>query len=235
MTGEATPGGKGEIRVMLLDDHDSFRQPLAFMLEREPDLTVVAQAGSLAEAREALEGEPFAVDVAVVDLDLPDGSGTGFIPDLLAKSPGTLALVLSAFSDKARLARAIEAGAAGVLHKSSPIGGIVESVRRLHAGEQLVSRREVIEAVGLASREQHRDREARKKIASLTAREREILQALDGGLGDKEIADSLFLSVATVRSHMTRILTKLGAHSRLQALVLALHHGLVELVEPENT
>src|SRR4051812_3005659 len=111
-------GARQEIRVMLVDDHDSFRQPLAFMLGREPDLSVVAQAGSLAEAREALRDPGLIVDVTVVDLELPDSSGTDFIGELQEARSGTQALVLSAFSDRVLLAKAIEAGAAGVMHKS---------------------------------------------------------------------------------------------------------------------
>src|SRR5919199_1799092 len=91
------------IRMMLVDDHASFRQPLAIMLEREPDLKVVAQAGSLAQACKLLEeeeGELGVVDVAMVDLELPDGSGVDFITELYEARPQTLALVLSAYSDK---------------------------------------------------------------------------------------------------------------------------------------
>src|ERR671932_2141492 len=119
------------IRVMLVDDHTSFRQPLAIMLEREPDLKVVAQAGSLAETRKLLEEEAElgVVDVAMVDLELPDGSGVDFISELHEIRPKTLALVLSAYSDRVLLARAIEAGAPGVMHNSRSLEEIVEAGR----------------------------------------------------------------------------------------------------------
>ena len=147
------------IRVMLVDDHTSFRQPLAIMLEREPDLKVVAQAGSLAETRKLLEEEAElgVVDVAMVDLELPDGSGVDFIAELYEIRPKALALVLSAYSDRVLLARAIEAGASGVMHKSSPLEDIVEAVRRLFRGEQLLSQQEVIEALRLLSRQRERN------------------------------------------------------------------------------
>ena len=231
MTGER-PEGREETWVMLLDDHDSFRQPLAFMLEREPDLTVVAQAGSLREAREVLlklyeNGE--SLDIAVVDLDLPDGSGTEFISEFVRANRRALALVLSAYSEHGRLARAIEAGAAGVLHKSSRIGEIVDAVRRLHSGEQLVSPQEVMEAIRLVGRERRESSEARRMIAELTPREKEVLQALAEGLGDKEISERLSVSVGTTRTHMAKILSKLEVQSRLQALVFALRHGIVRV------
>ena len=231
MTGER-PEGREETRVMLLDDHDSFRQPLAFMLEREPDLTVVAQAGSLREAREVLlklyeDGE--SLDIAVVDLDLPDGSGTEFISEFVRANRRALALVLSAYSEHGWLARAIEAGAAGVLHKSSRIGEIVDAVRRLRSGEQLVSPQEVMEAIRLVGRERRESSEARRMIAELTPREKEVLQALAEGLGDKEISERLSVSVGTTRTHMAKILSKLEVQSRLQALVFALRHGIVRV------
>jgi DNA-binding NarL/FixJ family response regulator len=223
-----------ESRIMLVDDHTSFRQPLAFMLERESDLTVVAQAGSLAEAREVLreahEDGP-EVDVAIVDLELPDGFGTEFVAELLADSPNAQVMVLSAFSDKGTLALAVEAGAAGVLHKSSRIDDITDAVRRLRSGEQLLSQREVIEAVRYVSRTRSEARETQLMVAKLTPRERDVLQALAEGLSDKEIAERLFVGIGTVRSHTTSLLSKLEVRSRLQALVFAVRHGLVEITQ----
>lgn len=231
---EVRDGVGEESRIMLVDDHTSFRQPLAFMLEREPDLTVVAQAGSLAEAREVLreahEDGP-GVDVAIVDLELPDGFGTEFVAELLADDPDVHVLVLSAFSDKGTLALAVEAGAAGVLHKSSRIDDITDAVRRLRSGEQLLSQREVIEAVRYVSRTRSEAREAQLMVAKLTPRERDVLQALAEGLSDKEIAERLYVGIGTVRSHTTSLLSKLEVRSRLQALVFAVRHGLVEIAQ----
>src|SRR5215212_6288924 len=127
-----------EIRIMVVDDHDTFRDPLAFMLERESDITVVARARSLSEAREVLESTEQAVDVSIVDLNLPDGSGTDLIKDLRGSRPHTKALVLSAVSEQRYVAEAIEAGAAGVMHKSRPMSDLVEAVRSLAAGEREV-------------------------------------------------------------------------------------------------
>ena len=218
-----------ETRMMLIDDHTSFREPLAFMLNREPDLVVVSQAGSLTEAREQLGDVKFEADVAIIDLELPDGSGVEFIDELREIRPRTLALVLSAYSNRILLARAIEAGAAGVMHKSSRLEDIIDGVRRLRAGEQLLSQQDVIEAVRLISRQRREDREAELIIGKLTPREQEVLQALAEGLSDKEIAERLYIGIGTVRTHITSILAKLGVQSRLQALVFAVRHGLVNI------
>jgi DNA-binding NarL/FixJ family response regulator len=194
----------------------------------------VAQAGSLAEAREVLreahENGP-EVDVAIVDLELPDGFGTEFVTELLADNPNAQAMVLSAFSDKGTLALAVEAGAAGVLHKSSRIDDITDAVRRLRSGEQLLSQREVIEAVRYVSRTRSEARETQLMVAKLTPRERDVLQALAEGLSDKEIAERLYVGLGTVRSHTTSLLSKLEVQSRLQALVFAVRHGLVEIAQ----
>jgi DNA-binding NarL/FixJ family response regulator len=218
-----------EIRIMLVDDHVSFRQPLAFMLDREPDLRVVAQATSVAEARKVLEDAGEVVDLALVDLNLPDGSGSEFIAELRASRPRSQALVLTAHTDRVRLARAIEAGAAGILHKSLRLEEIMDAMRRLRSGQQLIPPQEVIEAVRFVGRERLRDHEAQLLIGKLTTRERELLQALAEGLSDKEIAERLYVRVGTVRSHMTHILAKLGVDSRLQALIFAIRYGVVEV------
>jgi DNA-binding NarL/FixJ family response regulator len=218
-----------QIRIMIVDDHDTFREPLAFMLEREPGLTVVARPRSLSEGRGVLEGTELAVDVALVDLNLPDGSGADLIKDLRASRPRAKALVLSAMSEQRYLAGAIEAGAAGVLHKSAPMRDLVEAVRRLAAGEQLLSQEEVIEALRFIGRERESNREAQLASARLTSREREVLRALAGGSSDKEIAQQLHVGVGTVHTHVTNILSKLEVSSRLQALVFAVRHGVVTI------
>ncbi len=218
-----------EIRIMILDDHDTFRDPLAFMLQREPDLTVVARPRSLSEASGILEDAEFAVDVALVDLNLPDGSGADLIRELRDCRPRATALVLSATADQRHLATAIEAGAAGVMHKSAPMGELVEAVRRLATGDQLLSQEEVIEALRFLTRERESHREARVASDRLTPREREVLQALAEGSSDREIARRLHVGEGTVHSHVTNILSKLEVSSRLQALVFAVRHGVVTI------
>ena len=217
------------IRVLLVEDHASFRQALAFLLEREPDMTVVAQAGSLAEARAALQRGGVAVDVAVVDLTVTDGDGVHLVREVRAAHPGAAALVLTASADRLRHARAVEAGADGVLHKSAGIAQIIGAVRRLGGGEVLLSSAETIELLRLASHRREEEHAAQVALGRLTAREREVLQALAGGLSDREIAKRLHVSHETVRTHMVNILGKLGVDSRLQALVFALRHGAVDV------
>ena len=216
------------IRVLLVEDHASFRQALAFMLEREPGFEVAGQVGSLAEARQ-LNGEVLEnVEVAIVDLALPDGDGLELIEDF-SSEPRMTTLVLSASLEPGRFARAVEAGASGVLHKSTPIKDIVEAVQMLRAGEALLSPAEVVEMLRLVGRERQEQHAARQAVERLTPREKEVLEALAEGLESKEIAEKLNVTVETERTHMVNILHKLGVHSRLQALVFAARYGVVRI------
>ncbi len=214
------------IRVLLVDDHTSFRQPLAFMMEREPDLTVVGQAGSLAEGRRLL---PEVVDVAVVDLHLPDGSGLDLVRDLYNANRYGMVMVLTALTDRRIYARALEAGASAVLHKSSGIKAIIDAVRRLGQGEPLMSPREVIDLLGLSGERREQSREAQAAFARLTQREREVLQALGDGCNDNEIAERLSVTAEAARTHIVNILGKLGVASRLQALALAVRLEVITI------
>ncbi len=214
-------------RILLVEDHASFRQTLAFVFDQESEFEVVAQAGSLAEARQVMDG--LEVDLGVMDLSLPDGEGIELIKDLREANPHFAALVLTASLDRAEHARAVESGAAGILHKSAGVDEIMDATRRLGEGETLLSQEELIELLRLAGQNREEEREARASIDQITPREKEVLQALAEGLSNKEIAAKLHVSVDTERTHMMNILNKLGVHSRLQALLFAARHGLVEI------
>jgi two-component system nitrate/nitrite response regulator NarL len=215
--------------ILLVDDHASFRQTLAFVFDQQPDIEVVAQAGSLAEARRALEGLETEPDLGVIDLSLPDGEGTELIKNLREANEDFAALLLTASLDRTDHARAVEAGAAGVVHKSADVDEILDSTRRISEGETLLSPGELVEMLRIASQDREEEREARANIEQLTRREREVLQALSEGLSNKQIAQRLHMSVDTERTHMMNILSKLGVHSRLQALLFAARHGLIEI------
>lgn len=210
---------------MLVEDHATLREPLAFMFNREPDFEVVAQAGSLGGAREKLGS----IDLAIVDLDLPDGDGTDLIGALRAVNPRGMVLVLTANADREAYARAVEAGAAGVLHKTVRIQQVVDASRRLLSGNSLFSTEEIIELLQLAEQRRVRDREADRYVEQMTPRELEVLQALADGLSDKEMSENLHVGVGTVRNHLVSIFSKLGVNSRLQALVFALRQGIIKI------
>lgn len=211
--------------IMLVEDHTAFRQALAWMLEHDSGFHVVGQASTVEEARAFLPE----ADVAVVDLALPDGEGTTVVRELRQANPGSVSLVLTASVEPEAYARAVEAGAAGIMHKTSSIEEIVDALRRLDSGEMLLSVSEVMEMLDVARTASEQSRQARQYMDQLTKREREVLQALGEGLSSKEIAQRLYISIETERSHMTNILTKFGLHSRMQALVFSIKHGIVKI------
>lgn len=210
-------------RVVLIDDHSAFRQPLAFMLDREADMQVVGQAGSLSEAR-ALNLE---FDVVLLDLNLSDGDGLELIREWTAASVAFRALVLTAMDVEQLRAICVDAGAYGILSKSEAIADIIEAMRQVSRGEPLYSPADMYEMLRDASQQREHDRQIELTASRLTPREREVLQVLATGLNDKDIAQCLSISTETVRTHMVNILAKLEVESRLQALVFAVRHKLV--------
>ena len=215
------------VHVLLVDDQTALREALADALEREPDVTITGHVGTIAEARRCLAQIP--VDVAVTELDLPDGSGSELIDDLRQLRPLVQVLILTATADRHDLAEAVAAGAAGVLHKSAPLDEIVTAVRRLCAGQPVMEPTELVRLLHLTAERRSQQKAARAALARLTPREREVLVALAHGLSDKEIAQQLQMRHETARTHMATLFGKLGVQSRLQALIFAVKHGVVRI------
>jgi len=208
---------------MLVEDHASFRQALAFVLELEQDFVVVDQAGSLAEARAASGSSNF----AIVDLALPDGSGVDLIENLRRSNPDVTVLILSATLDEENIARSVEAGASGVLDKLAGVDEMLAEAQRLRAGAAMPRQREVVEIIRTIAR--HREREGGAgDETTLTELEMQVLGALADGLDSEGVARRLGITSGQERDHVKSILEKLGASSGLQALVIAARRGLVE-------
>jgi DNA-binding NarL/FixJ family response regulator len=216
---------------MLVEDHISFRQALGLMLDRDPGFEVVAQAGTLAEARRGLDGRetPEGIDAAVIDLALPDGNGADLVGYLRSHNPDLTVLVLSATLSQANLAKAVRAGADGVLDKLAGPGEIIGALRRVVAGSALPSQQEVVDALRSADRQRDPDSDAQMAVGRITPREREVLRALAEGLDSEGIAERLNITLEEERAHVAAVLVKLGARTRLQALAVAARLGVVEI------
>jgi DNA-binding NarL/FixJ family response regulator len=218
-------------RVMLVEDHASFRQALAFVLRQDKDFEVVAQAGTLAEARRCLDGwgGTDRIEAAVIDLALPDGNGTELVGDLSGHNPSMTVVVLSPTLSRENLTKAVEAGADGVLDKLAGVGEIVGELRRLSAGAARPSQQQVLEAfLSIGQRHDPHSYE-RTALVSITPREREILRALAEGLNSEEIAERLGMTAEEEHAQVANVITKLGALSRLMALAVAARLGIVEV------
>lgn len=206
------------ITVLIVDDHKMFAQSLQALLGSEPDLQVVGAATTLAAARAVVATEP--VDVVLMDLRLPDGSGIDGVRALRSLSPASRVLVLTAHAADDTLLDAVAAGAAGYLTKDLDAAALVAAIRAAASGETLVP-------PAVLARLLPRLSAPPPDTAELTAREREILALFVEGLTNADIAERLGVSVHTVRNHVQNLLAKLGAHSKLEALAIALRRGLV--------
>lgn len=213
------------IRLLVVDDHTSFRESLVFMLDLAEDLSVVARAGTIEDARQAIKQHP--IDVALLDLDLAGEHGLDIIPFLHMHHPRAVVVILTANTGARSRAMAVAAGAVGVMHKTTSIQELVETIRRAHAGEPLISAKEAAELRIEGAMRQTNAAEGRRALQDLTAREQDVLRALASGLDNQGIADRLFVSAETVRSHIARIYRKLGVESRLQAVTFAVRHNFL--------
>jgi len=221
MTDDArgTDAVPGSARVLIVDDHEVLASSLAQVLDHEPDLTVVGSAGTLERARALLATE--APDVVLLDHRLPDGDGVEAIPGLLALRPEVSIVVLTATTADHVLVAAIEGGASGFISKTRGLDEVTSAVRAAATGESVISPEMLAR---LLPRLHKREPEPRDK---LTEREREVLHLLAEGLSNAAIAERLFVSVHTVRNHVANLSTKLGAHSKLEALSIAVREGLL--------
>lgn len=205
------------IRVMLIDDHEMVRLGLKSYLNLQPDVEVVAEAGDGEEGlTKALEVKP---DVVVMDLVMPKMTGVEATLALLKEWPQAQILILTSYLDNEKIYPVLEAGARGYMLKTSSADEILSAIRKVARGEYAIET-EVEKKVEHHKRypDLHED---------LTAREREILTLLAKGYDNQRIADESFISLKTVKTHVSNILSKLAVSDRTQAVVYAFQHGLV--------
>jgi two-component system, NarL family, nitrate/nitrite response regulator NarL len=209
-------------RVLLVEDHRVVAEGLAALLDDDTDLNVVGWVETVADAERVSLPEP--VEVVVADYWLPDGTGVEAVGSLRMRYPDVAVLFLSVDdSDEAMLA-ALEAGAAGYLVKSAGGADVISAVRRAAEGEILVPPQRLAALLTLRRERAERSR----RLDSLTPREREILSLMAEGMDNRQVAERLHVSYATVRSHVRHLLGKLGARSKLEAVVRAVDWGLPE-------
>jgi DNA-binding NarL/FixJ family response regulator len=206
-------------RVVVIDDHDVLASGLAHVMASEDDLDCVGVANTLEEGRRLVaENAP---DVLLLDQGMPDGDGVSAIPELLAVQPTMRIVVLTANSTDAILVRAIENGAAGFVAKNRSLKEVLSAVRAAASGEAVIS------SELLARLLPRLTGESQKRHEELTERERDVLVLLAEGLTNVAIAERLVVSVHTVRNHVANLSSKLGAHSKLEALSIAVRDGLL--------
>ncbi|MBV9832237.1 MAG: response regulator transcription factor [Marmoricola sp.] len=218
--------GDGVIGVLVVDDQALVRRGFRMILEIEPDLRVVGEAADADEAV-ALAAE-LRPDVVLMDVRMPGRNGIAATREILTATPEVRVVMLTTFDMDEYVYEALQAGASGFLLKDVQPELLVAGIRAVHAGESLLAptvTRRMIET--FLERTPKVSRTARRQWESLTPREQEILGLLARGLTNAEIATTLVLSETTVKTHVGRVLTKLGLRDRVQAVIYAYESDLV--------
>jgi DNA-binding NarL/FixJ family response regulator len=218
--------GRPPYRVLIIEDHRVVAEGLMMLLGEYPELRVVGWAPSVADAGRIAAAEP--VDVAVADYWLPDGTGVEATEALRARRPDAAVLFLSADDSDDVVLAALEAGASGYLVKSAGGSDVADAVRRAAEGEILVPARQLAALLARRREQAQRQAERSRRLESLTPRERQVLGLMAEGMDNRDVARHLGVSYTTVRSHVRHLLDKLGARSKLEAVVKAAEWGLPE-------
>lgn len=208
-------GHAAMIRVFLLDDHEIVRRGVRDLLDTEPGITVIGEAGTATAALARIPA--LKPDVAVLDIRLPDGDGVTVCRDLRSKMPQLACLMLTSFSDDEALVDAIMAGAAGYVLKQIRGTDLVGAIRTIASGQSLLDP----QAAATVMRRIRDQATATDPLAALTDQERRILALIGEGLTNRQIGDRLFLAEKTVKNYVSALFAKLGMQRRAQAAAYA--------------
>jgi DNA-binding NarL/FixJ family response regulator len=208
------PEDTRKIGVFLLDDHEIVRRGVKELLEAEPDITVVGEAGSAASALARIPA--LKPDVAVLDIRLPDGDGVSVCREIRSRMPEVACLMLTSFSDDEALFDAIMAGAAGYVLKQIRGTDLVGAVRTVASGESMLDPEAASKVMARMRQPSQSD-----PLARLTPQERRILELIGEGLTNRQIGERMFLAEKTVKNYVSGLFAKLGMERRTQAAAYA--------------
>ncbi|WP_226876735.1 response regulator [Microbulbifer hainanensis] len=219
------------IRVMVVDDQALVRRGFALVLDNEPDIEVVAEAGTGVEAIEAARAHQ--PDIILMDIRMPEMDGLEATARLLqteekAEANGTpcRVIILTTFDPDEYVFRALQAGASGFVLKDIPPEALVEAVRTVADGGAMLAPGITQRLISQFAQKLGTGRNLAERLERLTTREREVLAAIADGKSNAEIAEALFIGAATVKTHVSSVLSKLGLRDRAQAVVFAYECGL---------
>jgi DNA-binding NarL/FixJ family response regulator len=202
-------------RILIVDDHPVLREGLALIIESQPDLQVVAEAGTGKQALEQFEKH--LPDITLMDLGLPDVHGVDVIKRLKAEHPEARIIVLTTYLGDVQALRALQAGASGYLLKGTLRRDLLDTIRAVHSGQRHVQGEVASELAHHATDQ------------TLTERELEVLKLIAKGCSNKLVADRLNITEDTVKGHVRNILEKLKANDRTHAVTIAVHRGYFEI------
>jgi NarL family two-component system response regulator LiaR len=216
---QPVPPPSSMIRVLIVDQHLTFRDALASRLQNEPDLAVLAKAHSAEFASSVLVGR--SADVILLDADLPDQSAMAFCSEMMRRRDPPRIVMISAVSEPEHIVAAVRAGAAAWVRKDESIDHLLRVIRGAIRGETWLPPPELGLVLQLLIEDQESRRDSDDLLAALTPRERDVLFLLVEGAGRSEVAKQLQLSANTVRTHLHSLMSKLGVHSTLEVVALA--------------
>ena len=219
MTEAPVFAAQSPIRVFLLDDHEVVRRGVTDLLDAEPDIEVVGEAASAAQA--LARGPALRPHVAVLDVRLPDSDGITVCRELRDRMPGLACLMLTSFDDEEALLDAIMAGAAGYVLKQIKGTDLVAAIRTVAAGQSMLDPATTARLMHSLRGPAAPHHEEDERLAVLSERERAVLDLVGEGLTNSQIGKRLYLSEKTVKNHISRLLSKLGVERRVQAAVIA--------------
>ncbi|QKV97105.1 response regulator transcription factor [Streptomyces sp. NA02950] len=217
MADSEQPGAGSPIRVFLLDDHEVVRRGVGDLLNDEPDIEVIGEAGTVEQALARVPA--LRPQVAVLDVRLPDGDGVMVCRELRSRMPELACLMLTSFDDEEALLDSIMAGASGYVLKQIQGSDLVSAVRTVAGGQSLLDASATTKL--MARLRGGQQEEQPDGLEGLTEREREILALIGEGLTNRQIGQRLYLAEKTVKNHISRLLAKLGVERRIQAAVIA--------------
>ena len=216
--GSGAPSGELPVKVLIVEDHQVVAEGLAALINHQTDMKVVGEAGTVAESLSA--AAEMGPDVVLLDFRLPDGTGAEAAAAIREVRPEAKLIFLTREdTDEARFS-AVQAGASAFIHKSKAAAEVVEAIRDVARGRMLITPRTI--ATLIAKR-----RGIEAQLQSLTVREREVLRLMAAGLSSRAIAAKLGISYTTIRTHIRSVGSKLGVHSKLEAIVKARELGLL--------
>jgi two-component system nitrate/nitrite response regulator NarL len=212
------------MKVLIVDDHVLFREGLVSLLNSDPTIMVVGEAGSVREAVE--QSRRLKPDLILMDFSLPDGDGAEASAIILAEMPECKIIFLTMYETDEKLFAAIRSGAKGYLLKNVPISKLMDALKAIEKGEAAISRTMTMRILDEFSHTRN-DERRHPLLENLSPRELDVLRELSSGGSNNEIADRLFLSVNTVKHHIHNILSKLNLENRHEAISFARKNGVV--------
>lgn len=221
------PTSHATIRLAIADDFPVFRIGLRKLFEPETDIVIVAEAGNGMEALLVLE--KFQPDVLLLDLKMPVMDGLDVLNEIAKRKLRTRAVLMMTNTDREKAVRAVRLGARGIVFKDADPGLLVKSVRKVHQGEVWIDNPILSQALETLVSKPTQPAVPGERRDKLSSREMEVVRCVALGLRNKEVADKLGVSEATVKNHLTSIYAKLGVSDRLELILYAIHHRLVRL------